>query len=91
MSREVSDGQLRQMIDRVGNGDGIDGPEVYAALGQLQWLRSLTSNTSPLADELLDALKTLLELHDAMGIGRSHIASKARAAIARAEPNRRAD
>jgi hypothetical protein len=35
--------------------------------------------------ELLDALSMLLEVHDAMGAGQSHAATKARDAIAKAE------
>lgn len=34
--------------------------------------------------EMLDALRGLLEVHDAMGAGQSYAAAKARAAIAKA-------
>lgn len=36
------------------------------------------------APELLDTLTALLEVHDAMGAGQSHAATKARVAIAKA-------
>lgn len=37
------------------------------------------------APDMLDALKVLLEVYDAMGAGQSYPATKARAAIAKAE------
>ena len=57
----VTDAELGKMIDHVGSGDGIDGPEAYAALKELRERRTLEA-ALPSGMRIDDAARRKIEL-----------------------------